>query len=396
MDAEYIDKLTLLLLIVVALAAAWYLGRRSLPVTASRARPELPNDHFIGLNYLLNDEPDEALDTFIAALEINTSSIETHMALGTLLRRRGKVDKSITVYQSLLQRPRLAVAELQRIQLELMRSYVAAGLLDRAERLLEELDRAGPELRRQALMQAVNLFQLEQEWGKAAQCSEELLQLCPPRERAVWQLRASHYYCELAEQDLARQRYDEARAQLRKARRLASRNARVSLLLGRLEMALENFREAVKALLSVKQQDPDFASETAVPLLESYRRSGSQRNLRRFIQDSLEDQPSASFLLALADHLDREEGSRAALDFLLSRLRGKSSLRIMHRALVLLDQEAGQEELQLFRRILDEYFRSHYAYQCRNCGYEAKNLHWLCPGCAEWGMIRRQVGLTGE
>src|SRR5690554_3258183 len=209
----------MLLLMLLALAAAWYLGR----LNRSRSRPARQNggrDYFIGLNYLLNEQPDEAIDTFIAALEVNTDVFETHLALGTLLRRRGKVDKSIVVYQKLLERPGLGEYDASRIKLELLRSYIAAGLLDRAETLLGELGDAGPELRHAALLQAISLYQLERDWVRAVQSAEELLRIASVRERSRYQVMASHFQCELAELAIAEERYDEALLNLKKALQL--------------------------------------------------------------------------------------------------------------------------------------------------------------------------------
>lgn len=397
MDGSLGNNLGMLLLILLALAAAWYLGRLSQSRPRSRQSPG--RDYFIGLNYLLNDEPDEAIDTFIHALEADSNALETHLALGTLLRRRGKVDKSIVVYQGLLDRPELGEDEKQRVKLELARSHIAAGLLDRAESLLEELQGARPELWRAALVQAVNLYQLEKDWSKGVRAAEELLRVCPVRERGRHQSVASHFHCELAEQAMSQANFPDARDYLKKALQLHRANVRASLLLARVELLQGNPGEAAKILARVQQQDPDYQSETIVPLMESYRQLGADRPLRKFIQGNLEGQPSASVVLEISRHIDKEAGRAQALDFLRERLRQKHSMKIMNRLLVLLSEEKGgplQQDLQTFHQILQDYLKSRPGYQCVNCGYEARSLHWLCPGCSEWGMIKPVKGVTGE
>ena len=143
------------ILLLVALAAGWALAQVSLKskYRSNRSVNDFYNDYFVGLNYLLGDEPDEAIDTFISALEINDDTVETHLALGTLLRRRGKVDKAIKVHQSLLARSDLVREFSDLVQLELSNDYISAGLLDRAEHLAQELLRESDGVRPDALLQ---------------------------------------------------------------------------------------------------------------------------------------------------------------------------------------------------------------------------------------------------
>src|SRR5690606_22120813 len=149
-----------------AVALGWYLGARFKLQHPLRTRKFQP-DYFVGLNYLLNDEPDDAVDIFIDALEVNAGTLETHMALATLLRRRGKVDRAISHLQGLLSSQNFTMRELAAIKVQLVRSYIAAGLFDRAERLIEDLREAPGGLREQSLGLAITLFQTEKEWQKA-------------------------------------------------------------------------------------------------------------------------------------------------------------------------------------------------------------------------------------
>ena len=171
------DSIAFYMLLLVAVTAGWLLGRFS-AAKSSREKPpslDLFQNYFVGLNYLLNDEPDEAIDTFIKALEINSETIETHLALGALLRRRGKVDKAINVHQALLARPNLEPNFTNLVRLQLALNYIAAGLLDRAERLLKEVLEDGGEAKWDALAQLITIYQTEKEWEKAIASSTELL-----------------------------------------------------------------------------------------------------------------------------------------------------------------------------------------------------------------------------
>ena len=133
------DNWLLYVLILAAIAIGWWLGRRERKHQAANEHQKLSRNYFQGLNYLLNEQPDRAISTFIQALEVNSDTIETHLALGSLLRRRGEVDKAVSVHQNLLARPQLNRETSHYVQLELARDYLLAGLLDRAEKLLLDL-----------------------------------------------------------------------------------------------------------------------------------------------------------------------------------------------------------------------------------------------------------------
>ena len=393
-----LQKILPALLMLVAIALAWWLGRRSVPRSGGRGT-DFARDYFVGLNYLVNDEPDDAIDIFIRSLEVNSDSLEAHLALGALLRRRGKVDKSITVYQGLLARPRLSERQTNEIKVELARSYISAGLLDRAERLLEQLQSANDEFRQTALCLSLNVYQMERDWERGIAVAEDLVSSCPGRERPQYQKIASHFYCELAEQEIAGRHYRNARQLLKKAQQMSRSNVRVSFLAGQVEMELENYRDAIKHLSRVSQQDPDFYPEVFASLLDCYRRLKSEKQLERFIQGSLEETPAASILLNVSEHIELQQGSSEALHFLLGHIREKPSLVLINKALKILGEEAdeGQRNLHmLFHHVIDDYLSQAALYRCTNCGFEGKSLHWSCPGCSSWNSVRPVKGIAGE
>lgn len=357
------------------------------------------SDYFVGLNYLINDEPDDAIDIFIRSLEANSSSIEAHLALGALLRRRGKVDRSVSVYQRLLARPGLSETEINQVRVELARSYISAGLLDRAEKLVEQLQSASSEFRQQGLALAINLYQMERDWHNAVKSAEDLLGLCPARERSHYQQMASHFHCEIAEQEIEAGHFRAARQALKNAYYLYRNNVRVSILSAQVEMRLENYRDAVRALLRVQQQDPDFYPEVFPTLLDCYQRQSSPRQFARFLESSLEENPAPGVLLAISEHIGQEKGGQEALHFLMQHLRQQPSLLLMNRALQILGEEANEREREaylLLHHVLDDFLKKSPAYRCSNCGFEGRMLHWSCPGCSRWGTNRPVRVVAGE
>ncbi len=376
------------ILLVLALSAAWYSGYRSRGGNTSLPWRKNEQDYFVGLNYLLNDEADQSIDSFIASLEVNSSTLESHLALGALLRRRGKVDSSISVFQKLLADSGLDDQSLNKVKLGLIKSYVSAGLLDRAERLIDELKIADVELRYAALLQGLIVYQLEKEWLKAIMIANELLNICSSTQRQSFQLKASHFYCELAEKEMALQHYNQAREYLGKASAKSRQNVRVNLLTGKLEIAQGHYQKAIKALLKIASQDAAFKAEGFDLLIQAYQASGQEPELERYIEQCRQDKPSPALLLKVVCYIENSQGKKKAREIVLQHLAQRPSIELLGQA-ILLDAEAEkQNSARLFSSTLDDFLKGRASYQCQNCGFELHKLHWLCPGCNEWGFVK--------
>jgi lipopolysaccharide biosynthesis regulator YciM len=386
-----LDALAIFLFLVAALVLGWYLGSRTTSRDTPRARKFQP-DYFIGLNYLLNDEPDDAVDVFIDALEVNASTLETHMALATLLRRRGKVDRAIAHLQGLLSSQNFTVRELGAIKIQLVRSYIAAGLFDRAERLIEDLREAPGVLREQALSLALTLFQTEREWQRAIECGLELLESPALHNRETVQLQISHFYCELAETAQREKKYDQALELLRKGRAVRPDNVRVILQLAALhatrgedQSAEETLRHALKldAALVLEKLPELTASLSRRPpflaaILEEVLHKGQSINARQ--------------VELLAGLIDRHLGVEQEITFLTDYARRHPSPALALRLLELASSDfASGHAPSLVSQALGVLSSSEQEmpqFQCRSCGFQLRSTHWLCPGCGGWSTLR--------
>ncbi len=377
-------------LMLFALALAWLAGYRSRfrKLPGLKRNPE--QDYFVGLNYLLNDEPDDAIDIFIDALELNSGTLATHLALCTLLRRRGKVDRAIEHGQFLLAEQSFGLRESNEIRINLVRSYLAAGLLDRAEKLLEELKRGSPAVREAALGLAITVYQMEKDWAQALQSALELLNICPASRRAELQAQAAHFHCELAELSLAQHDRAAARAELKKALAINRSNVRVYLLLARIDMAEGEIIDALKTLQKVQQYDSAYAGEASALMLECIEKAGADPETLRLLEAAPGGDAGSRQLLARVAVLRREKGNAAALKLLQQSLVAYPSLGVLARLLEAAAKEATdqQEVLQQSAFILDQHLQSCPQYRCDNCGFELKHLHWMCPGCNHWGTVK--------
>lgn len=390
-----VSELLVFALLFAATGIGWVLGRRSanLPVP----EPDLPSQYYRGLNYLLDGRQDGAVDTFINALEVNSETLETHIALGNLLRKKGEVERAIRVHQNLLARPSLPQNQVHRAHLELARDYISAGLLDRAERLLLDLLEESPAQAQSSRRFLLEIYQSEREWERAIAVATELLprKSRPGDDGEGWRgqpvaVALSHYYCELAAEKVTAGELPAARALLQKTLTHDRGCVRASLMLGEVEHASGRYRQAVKVLQNVKSQDSDFIPETIATLRACYTELGSDRSLLVWLQECVRAAPSAALVLAVADELQRLDGVAAASEFLSAELARRPSLRGLAQLISLqMGETEGKvrEDLALLQVLVKRLVAERPGYRCSHCGFSGHQLHWSCPGCQYWGTI---------
>ncbi|MFU8762935.1 MAG: lipopolysaccharide assembly protein LapB [Haliea sp.] len=391
------NDLLAFVLLFAAVGIGWWLGRRSARVAAT----DLPGQYYKGLNYLLDGRPDGAVDAFINALEVNTETLETHIALGNLLRKRGEVDRAIRIHQNLLARPSLPRQQVHQAHLELARDYISAGLFDRAERLLLDLVKDSPEQRRASQRHLLEIFQSQREWANAIEVATALL----PRKSLLSQtgpaplganrqpvaLALAHYHCELATELLKQGNIQGARKELQQALMHDRLCVRASLMLGELECQAGNYRQAIKALRKVRQQDPDYIPETIPTLQEAYRQLGEEATLRQYLEECLQANPAAPLVLAVTEDIRENISDEAAVSFLSAQLARYPSLRGLSRLIGMqMDKTEGQirDNLGLLERLVERLIAERPTYRCSHCGFAGRQLHWFCPGCKHWGTVK--------
>lgn len=381
----------LLVLVLVAIAIGFALGRRSKHLPADSDAPALEPHYIQGLNYLLNEQPDEAIDTFIDALEVNKETLETHLALGNLLRKRGEVGRAIKIHQNLLARPGLGSEQSRQVQLELARDFIKSGLLDRAEMLLKELiETSVHPIRTQCLEYLVEIYRDEKEWQNGIEMINQLPSRRFSRLSDEWRLIQSHFYCELAEEALRRSDYLNARRQLRSASLADKQSARVSLLLAELEYRLGQYKDAIRALKQVFHQDPALLPEALPLLMTCHRATGRLPELRAYLNELLEQGASTPVVMVLADLMVKEEGPTEAAQFLGQRVSGSPSLKAAGQilSLELAGAASPPEGMVMANSVIRRLQKTAPQYRCHSCGFGGQQMHWLCPSCKTWGSIK--------
>ena len=383
----------LYILMVLAIGIGWWLGRRE-----RVKRPEtLGPNYYQGLNHLLNEEPDRAVATFIQDLEVNNDTLETHLALGGLLRRRGELEKAVVVHENILAHAQLDRDTMLNVQLELARDYLLAGLLDRAEDLLLRLIREKGHIRGESLRLTLEIYEREKEWQRAIEVAE---QLAVGDGSEKYEQAISHYYCEIAEECLADDRVEDARNAISKAIGHDANNARTSLVLGRIELEEQHYPEAIRALERIKDQQPVYVPESLEFLVRAYEMGGeSPEQLRSYLVSCLETTPAISIVLTLARGVRDAMGDEAMSKFIANHLKKNPTIRGLTQLIDLhIDNTHGvaKENLSILRSFAEALVADKPAYRCSACGFEGKKMRWHCPSCKAWDTIEPIFGLEGE
>ncbi len=372
------------LLLPVAAASGWWAARRASEHQSSATARSA--GYFKGLNLLIDDQPDQAIEVFTHMADVDQDTAEIHLALGNLFRRRGEMERAIHIHSSLIARPRLASSQRRRAMLELGEDYLRAGLFDRAEALFRELlDQ--PAHTRTALARLIHIFQQEKEWRQAIAYSDRLERMSGEyRGRQI-----AHFCCELAEEARGRGEDAEAKSWLHDALARDPGCTRANLLLGQLAMRAGNYPQAIAAFQAVERQDPGYFPEVIAPLSECYSALGRVDEWSNHLRQIQRQQHGGRVTDALANWLLRHEGEEAALQFLKDELREYPTLLGLRRLVeIKLGRGEGAEyaDLCALHCISTQMLNSAARYRCDHCGLIVKSLHWCCPGCQQWTTIK--------
>ncbi|WP_144899169.1 lipopolysaccharide assembly protein LapB [Luteimonas cucumeris] len=373
------------LLLPVAALTGWIIGRRGGERHSDTQVSRLSTTYFRGLNYLLNEQPDKAIELFLHIAELDKDTFETQVALGHLFRRRGEVDRAIRLHQGLVQRPDLNDQQKVQALLALGEDYMRSGLLDRAETVFSDLakiDQRAP----QALKHLIDIYEAERDWAKAIENATRYENATgEPMGKLIAQ-----FECELADRHRASGDIDAARQAIARAYAADSNAVRPGLLEGRIESEAGDDAAAIRAFERAARHDPDYLPEILPALLECYRRVGDVPGARSFLTEMSEHYRGVAPVLALTRLVESDEGVAAARAYLAQQLKDRPSVR-GEAALIdltLADGAAPEATLHDLKHITDQLLVRNPSYRCNRCGFGARSHHWQCPSCKEWGTIK--------
>ena len=366
----------------------WLIGRNNPRRKQRQETSQFSKDYFVGLNYLLNEQPDEAVDVFIRMLDVDQNTVETHMALGSLFRKRGETNRAIRIHQNIIARPNLSKdMRLQALQ-ELGRDYLSAGVYYRAERLFLETVETNGTHRAQSLTYLLDIYEREKDWYAALDTAQQLQKMTGAEKHEA----IAQYYCEIIDDPRNHLAFEKVTELLQSAYESDGRCLRAGLLKAKQANDENDWHIAIKIYQKLIKQDPQFVP-MILPLLEkNYLKLDDEKGFVDYLYKTLDSVPKALIIVKIAEKLNVWHGAKAAIKFLQQQL-------IEHPSLIAIEYLVGlqsaeltdantQEQAQLLQHYLQKINLANSGYLCEHCGYASRKMNWLCPSCRRWGEVK--------
>jgi len=367
-------------LFLLLAAAGWALGRFDERDDEGEPPPPLNIDYLKGLNFLLNEQTDQALEHFLKMVRVDNKTIETHFALGNLFRRRGEVDRAIRIHQNIIARPDIAAEQRDQALFSLAKDYLKAGLLDRAEKIFSRLA-DGSRYQVEAYEQLCRIYEQEHEWQKAINASQQLETLSGKS----LELEIAHYYCELAEQAASNNDYTAARQFVKKSQAGRPRTLRGALTRAEIARDTDDTKTALRLFHRVLDEHTYLITEALPALVEIHEREGSLRELERALETMLKKNPEVKTDVAYTAIVNNIGGigiiDQCVEEYMLNEETLADFIDLNHL------QNGGEDRaaaLNKVRLALSKLSETMPRYQCKECGFSSRKLLWHCPSCKDW------------
>lgn len=341
----------------------------------------LPATYFKGLNFLIKEQHDKAIEAFVEAVQVNTESLELHFALGSLFRRRGEIQRAIQLHQNLLERPQLSEVQKTAIMAELAQDFLKAGLYDRAEQLLRALCDAGS-YEQSSLRALLDIYVRERDWQHAIEIAAEL----EKKSGVPFQIEIAQFHCELATDALQGLQIPQAKQQLQQALTANPACVRATAMLGEMAAAAGNVAEALSVWRGIEAQRPPYLGLVAARILEGYRTLGQAEEGMQLLRSWVERYPLPSVLNVVYQATLEQQGAEAAAQLARTELRKKPSLNLLDRLLQALAATPGSDssDARLMQGTVHYFLGNSRSFSCEQCGFKARRYYWQCPGCNHW------------
>lgn len=367
-------------LFLLLAAAGWALGRFD---ERDGEEPVVPLniDYLKGLNFLLNEQTDQALEHFMKMVRVDDRTIETHFALGSLFRRRGEIDRAIRIHQNIIARPDLAAEQRDQAMFSLAKDYLKAGLLDRAEKMFVRLSQ-GSRYQVEALEQMCRIYELEHEWQKAIDAGQKLELLSGKS----LELQIAHYYCELAEKSTSEGDYSAARAFIKKAQSGRPRTQRGALIRADIARDMSDTKTALRLYQRIIDEHTYLITEALPRIVDIHTREDSINKLEKDLDVMLRKYPEMNVDIAYTaianDIIGIPVIDRCVEEYMLNEPTLGEFVDLQSASGG--DPEARQKALGRVRHALSKLAAATPRYQCKECGFSSQKLLWQCPSCKDW------------
>lgn len=384
----------LFLLLPIAAAYGWFMGQRSARKEKDEKNNEISRAYVTGVDYLLENKPDKAVDLFLNILQKQESEeihqpdtlFEAELTLGNLFRSRGEVDRALRIHQALNDSDDYTFEQKLLAKQHLAKDFLSVGFFDRAESIYITLVDE-PNFAPDALQQLMLIYQRTKDWSKAINAAEKRLKILPQDDPTA----LAHYYCEYALQLTSKDK-EQSVLFLKKALSVSPNCVRASLILGDIEIAEKNYKLAISYLEKILTQNPDFIAE-ALPLLHfCYTQIDQLQNFEPFLIQANKITQSSAVKLMLVDLIQKTEGVKNAQSHLYQDLVQLPDLLVFHRFIQYQIDEAeegsAKNSLILLHNMVGKQIKQNFEYKCHQCGFKSHKLFWCCPSCRHWETIK--------
>jgi lipopolysaccharide assembly protein B len=372
-----------LLILPLFFTLGWIAARVDIKQLISESTT-LPAAYFKGLNFLIGDQHNKAVEAFSEAIHANSDSLELHFALGSLFRRTGETDRAINMHLNLLDKKELTDNQKDAVKAELAQDYLKAGLFDRAEELFKNLK--DKRYHQPALRALLEIYVREREWVHAIETATELERLSG----ISFRKEIAQYHCELAMNAMIDQQPDQVRLHLANALDANKKCVRANVLLGDLEMQSGSHAAAISHWKHIEFQDPEYLGLVATKLLKSFTALDKSKEGIALLRSYLENYKLPSLMTALYEATMTEEGAESAATLARNELIRKPNLQTLDQLLQARamsetnSNTKGYQDIQLMQQTVRNAIGNRAAYHCNQCGFRAKQYHWQCPACNAW------------
>ena len=367
-------------LFLLLAATGWVLGRFG-ESEEKNLRAPTNTDYLKGLNFLLNEQTDQALEHFLKMVSVDDNTIETHFALGSLFRRRGEVNRAIRVHQNIIARPDIAIDQKDQAFFSLAKDYLGAGLLDRAEKIFLRLSK-GSRYQVQALESLCSIYEQEREWNKAIHSSKRL-EVIGGYDLI---LQISHYYCELAELALEKRDFDLALTHVESAQSGNPQTMRGVLTQANISKNTNDSKKAISLFCNILDHQTYLIGEVLPEIVSIYERENAISDLELMLKRLIEINENMKSLVAYSAIVNDIGGipiiDQCVKDFMFNDSTLKEFVELQQISATHL--KTNSPGFVKVRRALSKLASTMPRYQCRECGFSSQRLLWQCPSCRNW------------
>ena len=385
----------LFLLLPVAMAYGWFMGRNSIKQKDQTAKQDLSIKYSTGLNYLLSNQQDKAIDHLLEALNVEDDSVEAHFAMANLFRRRGELDRALKVHEHLVRQGNLPTKDKQQAVFELGKDFLSAGLYDRAEKMFTKLIKSEIYCVK-SLTYLMQIYQSTKDWHQGIELKKIIAKTADKKLLHT----LANFYCELATLALTKDAFIEVIELLENALIYDPNSCRANWLMAKIYENHQQFEQACECYKSIYQQDSQFFPDVIDSMHECYIQLGAEDEFFVFIKKVYEETESSSALLKYLSHIESKYGASKASEYILSALKRRPTIRGFKHFIKMQMTESGKENntesLDVIKELISAYLNMKPRYCCHTCGFSSSVHYWSCPSCHDWEQLKPVRGLEGE